>query len=232
MTVEQRRLSERHLVERFGDVGMPAKMRIELIPAGDELTVNWSGDEKAGSIQLRETNIEDQSELSNRADLASWDQFRGWAISQSPRSHIFRGQSQPWKLASTFHRTWRKDLATWTNHDVRMLFGAVMERVGYPLQLGNLEHNSAIWSILQHHGYPTPMLDWTFSPFVAAWFAFQNAGGDPDALPEFTFSTRTPGMSDMDGRPSLWMPHHLRSLCSKVFLSAIREPGRNRRFQR
>jgi hypothetical protein len=38
----------------------------------------------------------------------------------------------------------------------------------------NPVENAAFFSLVQHHGYPTPMLDWTYSPYIGAYFAFND----------------------------------------------------------
>ena len=40
---------------------------------------------------------------------------------------------------------------------------------------------------LRHHGFPSPLLDWTLSPYIAAFFAFNEAHDDKVAFFTYCF---------------------------------------------
>ncbi|MEJ1227623.1 FRG domain-containing protein [Pseudomonas sp. CCNWLW56] len=85
---------------------------------------------------------------------------------------IFRGQRRSdWSLMPTLGRLSDNGIVT------KSLAETQLERFKRAIR-GRLSDNSLVdeddelWSIGQHHGLMTPLLDWTYSPYVALFFAF------------------------------------------------------------
>src|SRR4029077_12878751 len=88
------------------------------------------------------------------------------------RRYIFRGQSKLLRLRITFHRTGRADLARFLEVDMKTLHRHLSLRTSHVFNRDMPDENGAFFNLVQHHGYPTPLLDWTSSPFVPAFFAY------------------------------------------------------------
>lgn len=129
---------------------------------------------------------------------------------------IYRGHSNPdWLLASTLERNLRfkfppshpnaksgYNLRTangvgWYNEQYEKIFQTFLENAAGLPDLSNCTSDVDKWAIGCHYGLLSPYLDWSLSPFVAAFFAFE------EIYKEYA-GIRTGYRTDFDGNVTVW----------------------------
>ncbi|MDP2135449.1 MAG: FRG domain-containing protein [Sulfuritalea sp.] len=110
----------------------------------------------------------------------SWAEYKAIAALdlELNGAKIYRGQRlSSWGLVSSVHRTALvrsiPDLKGYADYMLPQVHDALEAWVGRSWDLKHPLGFAEFLAFLQHNGFPTPLLDWTESPYVAAYFAFE-----------------------------------------------------------
>ncbi len=129
-------------------------------------------------------------------ELASWSSYFGFletevfhASIKSKHIYIWRGQRRSdWSISSSLDRllqglnllgagpTMLEQLSA--KHLRSFAYAARGRRGLNPRKLDLTTDANEWWALGQHFGLATPLVDWTRSPFAAAYFAFEEVGSD------------------------------------------------------
>src|SRR5580704_13751616 len=114
--------------------------------------------------------------------LKSWDDFLNLIVNP-PYSHwAFRGErDERWPLYSSLSRylqAFGVSPQAWTKQEARIL--RVFKRKAHQFlpKPPDLDDDLQWLALMQHHGAPTRLIDFTWSPYVAAFFALERTISD------------------------------------------------------
>jgi len=136
--------------------------------------------------------------LKNKVDVANWEEFetkledlrKDEIAARRTVDFLFRGhEDSEWRLLTTLERRrpWSTSIKKYYTliNTIKPQIEAFIDKtwplrewavIESDLRLGNFlnpaEHGYMAY--LRHHGFPSPLLDWTRSRYIAAYFAFRS----------------------------------------------------------
>jgi hypothetical protein len=162
------------IANRYPGVTMSTYADTQWLLSGKTLYVSWTTDIGNHGLAILTQGVPDAPSGVVPLRIDNWVQFTKFASGLQPHRYIFRGHSDNrWRLRTYFHRTGRADLRRFMYIDIPTLHRNLSGLTQHFFNLSNPVENGAFYTLVQHHGYPTPLLDWTYSAYVAAYFAYR-----------------------------------------------------------
>jgi hypothetical protein len=149
---------------------MSASAEVQAVPRHFERVPEWPtfaviGDDVSGRVPV--TRISSWRKLPDLLEAPFFNR---------PKSQlIYRGHRRyDWPLTPSLGRFDPRNIITAdvAHTQLRLFRRAVRGRVSDRTLVEEAEEHE-LWSVGQHHGLMTPLLDWTYSPYVALFFAFE-----------------------------------------------------------
>lgn len=110
----------------------------------------------------------------------TWEMYKNWLKQNSTDSYqyLFRGQENSnWILETSFHRISKSsnlNLEVYLNNIIPEVHNQMVSKGFEAYNLNDIQSFNSFLAKLQHHSFPTPLLDWTYSPYIAAYFGIKH----------------------------------------------------------